>query len=266
MMKQFTLPTAEKTDEIRTALCREIESYYETYRRKTGTDTQWKSPLIGFAAADAPEIRHLRKIISPTHYMPEDILSGATIVVSYFSGYQEEVGKDNIEGDAPSELWAKTYGDTNAMFLELNSRLKEVIEDWGFHAALPEDYGTIGTLGPDRIYSNWSQRHIAYAAGLGTFGINNMLITLNGTCGRFFSLVTDLPVLPDRPAMRENCIYKRSGKCGACIRRCPIGALSTESPFIREKCYTKLRVHEKTLKEKVCGKCTVGVPCTFRAP
>lgn len=42
--------------------------------------------------------------------------------------------------------------------------------------------------------SSWSERHVAYAAGLGNFGLNGCLITSLGTSVRFASLVTSLPL------------------------------------------------------------------------
>ena len=251
------------THEIRQALLREMEHFLTEYRSAAGVQTQWKLPLIGFAGADHPYIRSLKQLISPTHYMPEEILPGARTILSYFVGFQDEIGQGNIPGDAPSLDWTRAYTETNEMFLHMNAHLQKTLASWGYRAASPEH---TGTLGPDRIYSNWSQRHIAYAAGLGTFGMNNMLITDNGCGGRFYSLVTDLPVLPGEPLERENCLYKRSGTCGACIRRCPVGALSAQLPFDRARCRKQLRANESAHGERVCGKCTVGMPCTFRAP
>lgn len=39
--------------------------------------------------------------------------------------------------------------------------------------------------------SEWSHRHAAYIAGLGIFGINNMLITNKGCVGRIPSFYED---------------------------------------------------------------------------
>ena len=258
-----SLPPETQSQPIAQALLREMAQFLEDYRTRTGAVTRWKPPLLGFAGANHPYVRRLRELVSPTHYLPEDILPGATVILSYFVGFPEDVGTGNIRGDTPSPQWALAYGETNEMFLHMNEHLRQVIESWGYRAASPE---RVGTLGPDRIYSNWSQRHIAYAAGLGTFGMNNMLITQNGTCGRLYSLVTDLPAAPGAPLEEELCLYKREGTCGACIRRCPLGALSPNAPFDRRKCYEQLSRHEALLGERVCGKCVVGMPCTFRAP
>ena len=44
--------------------------------------------------------------------------------------------------------------------------------------------------------STWSERHVAYAAGLGTFGLSRGLITARGIAMRCGSVVTDLPATP----------------------------------------------------------------------
>ena len=248
---------------MRDRLRAEMEGFIADYRRETGIETDWKRPLIGYADVWHPLIRALRELVSPTHYMPEDILPNPTVILAYFLPFREEIGRSNEGGDLPSEVWARAYTDTNTMFPLLNRHLQQVIESWGYHAATPEG---IGTLGADRIYSNWSQRHIARAAGLGTFGLNNMLITPQGCCGRYFTMVTDLPVPPDRPLEEEYCLYRRNGSCGLCAERCPAHALHRDGPFDRAACYDRLRENETGFAEKVCGKCVVGLPCTFRAP
>jgi len=248
---------------MREQIQREMEQFISDYRKRTGIETDWKKPLIGYADAFHPVIRALRELVSETHYMPEDILPNPTVILAYFLPFREDIGRGNEGGVLPSQTWARAYTDTNTMFPLLNRHLQQVIEGWGYHAATPE---AIGTLGPDRIYSNWSQRHIAYAAGLGTFGVNNMLITRDGCCGRYFTLVTDLPIEPDQPLKEENCLYKRNGSCGLCVKRCPAGALHCGAAFDRASCYQRLRDNETGFAEKVCGKCVVGLPCTFRTP
>lgn len=120
----------------------------------------------------------------------------------------------------------------NQMFLDINKYLIQLIEQWGYHAVSPQPVGMIDNT---HIYSNWSQRHIAYAAGLGTFGVNNMLITDAGTCG-------------------------------LCVRRCPIHALDLKKPFDRNACASRLGLFEKRLGADACGKCTTQLPCTYHSP
>ena len=50
---------------------------------------------------------------------------------------------------------------------------------------------------PDVSFTSiWSERHIAFICGLGTFGLSRGLITRKGICGRFGSLITDLDLYP----------------------------------------------------------------------
>jgi len=42
--------------------------------------------------------------------------------------------------------------------------------------------------------STWSERHIAFAAGLGTFSLTRAVITSKGCNVRFASLVTNAPL------------------------------------------------------------------------
>ena len=72
------------------------------------------------------------------------------------------------------------------MFPKLNDYIIEKIEDMGYKAAVCKVAGDFDNA---ILKSKWSHRHMARVAGLGTFGINNMLITEEGCCGRYFSIV-----------------------------------------------------------------------------
>ena len=242
------------TRDIKQAILDELARFVEQYRIDNNISTRWKTPLIGFADANHPYIKSLKEIISPTHLMPQDVLDGATSVLCFFFPFEEDVVKQNIEGDHPSE--------TNTMFIHMANRIKQLIQSWGYRAELP---GAIGKISEQKLYSNWSQRHFAYAAGLGTFGVNNMLIGEKGCTGRYFTLVCDLPILPDKPQESENCLYKRDGSCLACVKRCPVGALSPEG-FDREKCFARVKENSKQWGNTICGKCSVGMPCSFKRP
>ncbi len=261
-MDNFTM-TAEATEQIRSDLLRELKQFIVDYRMETGIEDIWQEPIIGFADVQSESIRLLRTLISPTHYMPEDFLPEARIVLCCYLPFDRRIGEENIGGEEPSASWTNAYTVTNKMLLSMNARLCDLIEKMGFHAAVPEN---IGRISQEKIYSNWSQRHLAYAAGLGTFGVNNMLITKKGCCGRYASVVTNLPVLPDSPMEQELCLYKRNGSCGLCVSQCPVGALSGNHEFAREKCAERTGQFKKRFGESVCGKCVVGKPCTFRAP
>jgi epoxyqueuosine reductase QueG len=107
-----------------------------------------------------------------------------------------------------------------------------------------------------------------------------MLITKSGCCGRYFTVVTNLDVIPDSPLTEELCLYKKDGSCKVCIDNCPVTALST-SEYDRWQCYSLLRENAEIYTEfsssyqddteestaikgsQVCGKCITASPCAF---
>lgn len=250
-------------EEMREFLRKNICEFIQDYRVKNSIETEWKKPLLGFADASGEYVRSLKQQVSPTHYMPQEFLADCTIVIVYALPFVESIGQSNVGGEAPSAAWMKGYNETNTMFPCINDHLIRVIRELGYEAVNPRN---IGRVDKTHIYSNWSQRHLAVAAGLGTLGLNNMLITDEGTCVRLFSLVTDLPVTPDVPLAEERCLYKRDGSCGLCAKRCPVEALHGDAPFERVKCSDRLAVQKAAFGTGACGKCVVGMPCTFRNP
>ena len=81
--------------------------------------------------------------------------------------------------------------------------------------------------------------------------------------------------LGDNPLMDapEACLLKAGEKCGKCIERCPVNAL-TESGFDRRTCWDRLNENLHTLdyyadlpeSTHVCGKCNTMLPCSFVNP
>ena len=232
--------------------------------REHNVEVLWKKPLVRFADAGSPGFPELRRIVVPDHYMPRDYLPGARTVISWFLPFLPEVGRNNLHGSLSSSQWAEGYLRANEMAARVNEKLVHYIcRNLGCEAAVPSDAGMIG---PENPASRWSQRHVAYLAGHGTFGMNNMLISDAGTVGRYFSVVTTLDVLPDGPVQEERCLRKKNGSCGLCIRRCEIGAL-TESGFNRFACLAQcLKNMALYPGADVCGKCTVELPCSYGIP
>ena len=235
---------------------------------------------MGFADAGHPGFLKLRTLVHPEHNLPGEVLPGATVVLSYFVPFSEVIVRSNGGEGLASPEWAQAYEVTNAMLSALNGHLVSFLNGRGYRAAVS---AAAAVFDREKITSRWSQRHVAYLAGLGTFGLNNMLITEAGCCGRFSSLVTDLEIAPDAPIPAENCLFKRNGTCSACVRRCPTGALTAEG-FNRRRCYDRClenaRVYtgfgssyvagvEEASSEygsEVCGKCLIGLPCSLRKP
>ena len=248
--------------DVRAVLKEEISRYVGQYCLDGGIESIWGEPLVGFADAHDPGFDMLKILVQDSHHLPGDILPGATIVVSYYLPFKESLARENIEGESPSDSWGRAYMETNLLSVGLGEHLASVVRSMGFPAESPKDVRrTEGT-----IVSRWSQRHIARMAGLGTFGMNNMLITDSGCCGRFYSIVTGLDVEPDPPVQGENCPFKNDGSCGACMRRCVSGALTPDG-FDRHVCDgVGVGNSARFGGVSVCGKCIVGMPCSFRNP
>lgn len=256
-----------------------IVDFVKEYEDTDDVVTKWGEPLVGFADANHDDILNLREATFEGHLMPSDLLENPTVIIAYFVPFDKEIASSNIEDDQVSKKWVVAYQETNEMFVKLNEYIISEIEKIGYRAAICKDAGKYDS---NIIKSKWSHRHIARVAGLGTFGVNNMLISEKGCCGRYFTIVTNLPVLPDKPLLEENCLYKRKGNnCGICVKNCFSKALTLDS-FDRFKCeeicYTNFEIYNKKYLNQeikkgnprggsfVCGKCVVNLPCSFKRP
>lgn len=140
----------------------------------------------------------------------------------------------------------------------------------GFNASnLPPTYN----YDPENLRSDWSHRSAAYIAGIGKFGIHNMLITEKGCCGRIGSVITDMDIEPTKRIEEEYCLFKVKGICKKCAERCVNGAFVIEDKAViydRWKCneqiYEKIIPHYPIGDGDACGKCMCAVPCSMTNP
>lgn len=253
-------------NEVEKMIQEHITSFVKNYADTKNTQTRWKEPLIAYADARDPMFLELKKVVVDTHAMPTDFLEDAKTVITYFLPFDEEIARSNVEGKVSSKTWGWAYVETNQLIYDLNVYLQEKIMEAGYQTAIiPATHNFDEKL----LVSKWSHRHVAYIAGLGKFGLNNMLITAKGTCGRIGSIVTNLEITATKRQEGENCIYKGLGKCKACVSRCVNNALTIDG-FDRHKCYEMCLYNDELLGDigvaDVCGKCIVGVPCSFTNP
>ncbi len=249
-------------------------------------------PLVQFADGNDPIFAEYKTIIAPVHLTPREALAKACSkspedmparlsVISWILPITGKTRKSNRgETLVPSRLWSHTrwYGEK---FNEaLRKHMVEALTKMGYLAVAPflQSYFKVdrNEKGP---YSNWSERHIAYAAGLGTFSLSDGFITERGIAHRCGSVVTDL-VLPANPRTANNpysnCLFYVGVNCNACIKRCPAGAI-TEQGHDKIKCQQYMRdlgYSAEALKDGYnndtsvagCGLCQTKVPCEFRNP
>jgi len=235
--------------------------------REQGSDYGWKNPLVAYARADDPLFETLKEVASPTHVLPQDFLKEAQTVITYFIPFRDEIVKSNKSGRFASRSWAVTYIETNKLIAKVNEHLQEFLISHGYKAVfVPATHNFNETT----LLSDWSHRSAAYIAGLGTFGVNHMLITESGCGGRIGSLITDLQLAPTPRPTTEYCLHKADGSCGRCAKKCVNHALAIDS-LDKHKCYEMCLINADRLSDlvsiaDVCGKCLVGVPCSSAIP
>lgn len=237
----------------------------------------FEAPIIGIARADDPLFGTLLKpeVIGPHFRLPGQWLEGAKSVISVFSPFTERVRVSNhIKGPLPSDEWLLGRIEGQLYIAELGRYLSTELEKAGASTSVPtldsrfaanfmnvpDDTGMPG-------YScNWSERHVAWVCGLGTFGVHANLITEKGTAGRLVSIVTDLELEPDTRDYEGAFDY--CNKCGACVRRCPIDALKVGDFKNVWECSNMIRVLTRlfTKPRYGCGRCQTAVPCETSAP
>ncbi len=177
----------------------------------------------------------------------------------------------------PCKSWAlvKYYGE--AFNDALREHVAASLAAKGIDAVAPmkADFWSRSDQGPYAPCSNWSERHAAYAAGLGTFGLSDGLITPKGKAMRTGSVVARISVPHTPRPYRDHhayCLFFSHGICGKCIDRCPVNAIS-EKGHDKKRCQqfteVKMRQYVKDtygVEDSVCGLCQVDVPCMRSIP
>ncbi|PKM77908.1 MAG: (Fe-S)-binding protein [Firmicutes bacterium HGW-Firmicutes-15] len=243
-----------------------IREYVENYPQLKKTHTCWKDPLVGVVNANDPRFAELKEQVGPFHLIPQDLLPAAKTVICYFLPFISVISRSNKAGNHCSDEWAYAYLETNQLIEDLNCYVQEQMNQRGHVAVV-----TPATHNFDQktLLSNWSHRHIAVIAGLGTIGLNNMLITDYGCSGRLGSFVSDMELTATPSCDMNACLYYFNKSCLQCIKNCPAGAL-LESAFDRHKCYELLLQNSEFHRNKgyvdACGKCVSHIPCAFTNP
>ena len=241
----------------------------------------YDAPIMGVADAADPLFEKYKSwdVIAPFHMTPAEWLPGAKSVISMFFPLSERVRISNRrdKNEVPDEwLYARYEGQK---FIEqFCAELAAWLNGQGVRTCVPASDPRFGVArggdGPlaswpgatkDVFASNWSERHIAYAAGLGTFSLTRGVITERGMAGRFASVIVDaeLKATP-RPYSDpfEYCI-----RCGACARRCPASAITLERGKEQAPCKAFQNLQKKLHAPRYgCGKCQTAVPCETRIP
>ncbi|MDP4209669.1 MAG: (Fe-S)-binding protein [Bacteroidota bacterium] len=246
-------------------------------------------PLVRVASAEDKLFYEYKDIIGPEHLTPrevferefgKDTFNGGS-VLSVVLPISEPIRKSNRpQRDFASKEWAllRAFGDEVFMH-SLGVFIASVFEQKGYRAFSPSHSVHFSiSRAANGPASNWSERHIAYVAGHGAFSLNDGFITERGTAIRLVSVVTNAVLAPDIRSVQhhnEYCLFCSKGKCGACIKRCPVGAI-TKDGHDKIKCYQFVYGEESRQRAVAfggnyktgsgCGLCQTKVPCEYAIP
>ncbi len=256
-----------------------------------GMDTNEKAfdaPLVGFSSgADqlyAFYIRHIGSFYRTPldffqHHFPDDPISADELtVISWIIPSTARTREEQaLQKRYPSERWVRT----RALGEDFNVALRRHVAKELLKRDIPALSPMLSPLwsrsdeGKYAPCSNWSERHAAYAAGLGTFGLCDGLITPVGKAVRVGSVIAKIAVTPNERLYSTHqayCQHFTDKSCRACIDRCPVKAIS-EKGHDKKRCmqYTEFTMHEYIKKQYklttyACGLCQAGVPCTSGIP
>lgn len=234
------------------------------------------APIYGFAAADDPLFDTFRdpeiigeKWMSPKEWMPE----AKTVAVFYFSFSEEIRSRHRASNEPIDEAWVNGYGNHAKVVVPFARAVTAALEKEGikvFNPTWDMDHPSVSIPvdngGEEDLHWSvaWSTRHVAYVAGLGTFGVHRHIITEKGCCGAMVTLLLDCAMEPTKRPYTDP--YEYCTRCGTCTTRCPVDAISLEHLRNLKKCSGRSGELFKIYKKGNCGKCMVGVPCEDRIP
>jgi epoxyqueuosine reductase len=244
----------------------EIRSFIKYRAARPSADTRYREPLVGFADAGNPLFDRLKELADPSHIRPSDLLPEARTVVSFFLPFEKKVVESNSQDRLkPSVLWQQAYIDTNALIVDMTEKLAIKIREKGIRVVtVPPTH----SFDPITLANRWSHKSMAVIAGLGSFGLHQMVITDSGCAGRFGSFVLDAEISPSPVIKMERCLYLYNGTCQECVQACPIGAIHPDRPLDKHLCWKNLKANSKEFEKNtgvsasVCGKCATG-RCAF---
>lgn len=249
----------------------------------------WEKPLIGIVHGADPYYDFLKTHIGSFHW---------SVSEAFALKYKDEIRKDNLRVislvfpqteetksaqrkavNCPSIPWIVTRGEWENLMKEFSGKLVQALEERNIRAVaidLQPEFKREHSQGLG-IASRWSHRHTAFAAGLGTFGLSDGLITEKGKAVRLTSIIVECPLEPTPKTYihhYEWCLYHKNGSCGACIPRCPASAITYDG-HNKEKCSAYEAVCIKNYwPDEIekgdyifgCGLCQAAVPCQNKRP
>ncbi len=266
----------------------------------------FSKPIIGVASGDDHIFLKFKEVVAPVHFIPlefwlaegnESVPASNLRIISIVFPYVDKIRKESKNPiqlkriKLPAEIYCVGRNYANAFKKETCRQVIGFLEERGYSAVAGLASKSFNITTKGRFYSNWSERHAAFAAGLGTFSLHEGFITELGCNVRLGSVITNAPFEITRRKSDEpyaNCLYYSNGTCRQCEENCPAGAI-TELGHDKNQCWAHgqkvarrviarighiLKPHHRSLngeweeqKPPVgCAFCQFNVPCMDRNP
>ena len=125
-------------------------------------------PLVGIAAPDDSLWAALKApdAVGPEHLSPTEWLPGAGAVISYFLPFTAAIREANRTEGQPALEWLYGRYEGEIFNVSMRKMLVELLDEAGYRAVAP---ALDARFAIRERRSNWSERHAAFVAGLGTF-------------------------------------------------------------------------------------------------
>jgi epoxyqueuosine reductase QueG len=224
------------------------------------------APIFAVAAAADPMFLRLKseEAVGARHCLPADWTPAARFVLSVFFPFTARIKAANaaMPGRLPADEWLHGRIEGQWHITAISAAAAELLRGAGFSAVAPSVDSRFRAQG---FASNWSERHVAFVCGLGTFGLSRGLITQKGVAGRFSSIVTDMEM--ETTGRSYKGLYDHCTFCGLCARFCPAEAIDLKTGKAHGPCEVFVEETRRIFAPRYgCGKCQTGVPCESGVP
>jgi hypothetical protein len=188
-----------------------IEDFIERSPQNTlqnnTNDKAFDKPLVGFSRGDDPIYETYKQVVGSFHWTPWAIFTrtfeGLSVkpedlsVISWILPQTKATKADNRKQTTyPAESWARARIFGEEVNVKLRKHVVAILQENGYLALAPmlSDQWKRKKSDTYVIASTWSERHAAYASGLGTFGLCDGLITPRGKAMRTGSVVARINI------------------------------------------------------------------------
>jgi epoxyqueuosine reductase len=256
-------------------------------------------PLVVFGKGDSPLFQNLKSVIGEFHLTPLEAMEKYITAKRWRYSAKSKIEDLSVISWAlpiPAETrlaeskaalggsirYNHTRWRGGPLMENIASYVSTLLEISGYNAVAPAFSRFFETKEMPEGWrvANWSERHVAWACGMGTFGLNGLMITPRGCAVYLGSVVCDAALAPTPDSYSshvDNCLFYQDGSCRRCLERCIAAAIS-EQGRSNVKCARNLRQDQFDKLKNAgldgeligmapsCGRCSTGVPCEFEIP